>query len=733
MSVQYTQANRALAVKVDGLDLDALLLVGCKGEEEISQLFRYQLDLVAENPANIPFEKLLGQSVTIELELAGSRLPREKKRFFNGICQRVTQGERDENLTHFQMDIVPQVWLLTKITRSRVFQHLTAWDILQQVFDGTDALFNMQVDLPEREYCVQYRESDFAFASRLMAEEGIVYYFKHDDGKHTMVLRADPQYRDDMTPATVTYSNTRRDPYNVRRWEKVQELRAGMVSFRDHTFEKPEATLEVNRPVLKEIAVGMVTHKLNSINSELELYDYPGPYAKRFDEIDRNGSEDTTESAKIYPDGERTVRIAMERETTAAVAIHGESDCRHFVAGQTFTLQSDPYTREQQAQADGLYLLTGVEHRIEQPLPDTSNNNGKGFSYQNSFNCAPAALTYRPRWTEPKPVILGPQTAVVVGPPGQELYVDKYGRVKVQFFWDREGTTDLDSSCWVRVAQASAGTRFGAHFWPRIGHEVVVAFEEGDPDRPLIVGSVYNAANMPPYELAKNQTRSGIKTHSTPNATPQNFNEIRFEDKKGQEEIYVQAECNLNTVVKSCEGRAVGGSRDTTIYHGERLTVKDDGRVTQIEKGNEELIVYEGLRFTSIQKGDDRLYVAGARDTQIDTGERLLVKDGGRQTTIQTGDEVLNVQEGSRTTTIEKGHDFLEVKTGGVGVKVEGDYFVNSNKKITLVATEEIALIVGDSHIRLTPNCIYVNGGQVVGITAPNNVAVNSKLIDLNS
>jgi type VI secretion system secreted protein VgrG len=730
MSVQYTQANRALAVKVDGLDLDTLLLVGCKGEEAISQLFHYQLDLVAENPANIPFEKLLGRSVTVELEMPGSRLPRENKRFFNGICQRVTQGERDDNLTHFQMDIVPQVWMLTKITRSRVFQHLTAWEILDQVFDGITSEFNMQVDLPQREYCVQYRESDFAIASRLMAEEGIVYYFKHDDGQHTMVLRADPRYRDDMTPDTVTYSNTRRDPYNVRRWEKVQELRAGMVSLRDHTFEKPDTTFEVNQPVLKEVAVGMVMHKLNSINSDLELYDYPGPYAKRFDEIDRNGSEQPTEIGKIYPDGERTVRLAMEREITLAVAIHGESDCRNFVAGQTFTLQSDPYTREQQAQADGLYLLTDVEHDIKQPLPDTSGN-GKGFSYQNRFICAPAELTYRPHRPEPKPVIAGTQTAVVVGPPDQELYVDKYGRVKVQFFWDRDGSNSLDSSCWVRVAQASAGARFGAHFWPRINQEVVVAFEEGDPDRPLIVGSVYNAANMPPYELAKNQTRSGIKTHSTPNGSSQNFNELRFEDKKGQEEVYVQAERNLNTVVKSCEGRAVGGSRETTIYHGEILTVKDDGRTTTIEKGDENLAVNEGGRYTSVTQGRDELYVGGDRQTIVKKSDMLIVQEDDRQTRVDNGDDVLTVSEGDRAVTVEKGNDFLQVKTGFAGIQVEGDYFVNCNKVIRLTATQEIVLTVGQSQIRLTPTGIDVSA-QFLRITGTDNVKVQSQFIDLN-
>jgi type VI secretion system secreted protein VgrG len=717
---RFTQANRPLAVKVQGLDADALLLVGFRGEEAVSQLFRYRLDLVAENPARIPFEKLLGRSVTVELELPGSRRPRESKRFFNGICRRVTQGERDENFTRFHMDVVPQAWLLTKVTRSRVFQHLSVWEILDQVFEGLKTLVQKQGDLAPRDYCVQYRETDFAFASRLMAEEGISYYFKHDDGAHTLVLRNDPQIRDDLTPATVTYRNEGGDAYSVRRWEKVQELRAGKVTFRDHTFEQPQATLEVSRPILPEILAGAVTHKLNGVSAGLELYDYPGQYAKRFDGINRSGAEQPAEIGKIFPDKERTARIRMEQEATAAVAVNGESNCRQFVAGHTFTLQTDRGTTEEQAQADGVYLLTSVQHRFGQAPPSTSEK-GTVFTYENSFSCTPAGLPYRPLRSVPKPVIAGTQTAVVVGPSGEELYVDKYGRVKVQFFWDREAKKDLDSSCWVRVAQVWAGQRWGAHFWPRIGQEVVVAFEEGDPDQPLIVGSVYNAENPPPYDLPDHKTRSGVKSRSTLNGTPQNFNEIRFEDKKGHEEVYLQAERNLTTLVKSCESRYVGGSRTTTVHYGEKHTVDKKGRETVIKEGDEILVVEDGNRQTVIKDGDETHDVAdGRRTTTIAENDTLVVQKGEYMRVVDQGDDRLEVHKGIATRSVPNGLYYVFAKT------------------IQLNAAEQITFVVGGSIITITPDMISINApklllnGNQVKISGAKGVKINGEVIDLN-
>jgi type VI secretion system secreted protein VgrG len=587
MAQKFTQANRPLAVIVEGLKPDDLLLVDFTGEEAVSTLFRYRLHVLAENPAQVPFEKVLGKTVTVELELPNSKRPREQKRTFQGICQRVTQGETDDRFTHFWLDVVPAVWRLTKIARSRVFQHVAVPAILSELFKGVDPDGSSSVQdtlLPQekqpRDYCVQYRESDFNFAARLMAEEGFQYYFRQasyaDAGKdhpfHTILVKGDARsvvdwINEKEQNSEVPYNKAGGEPTDplglISSCQKVQELRAGKVTLHDHTFELPQSDLEAIRPTPSEVVVGKATHKLNGVNTGMELYDYPGQYAKRFDGIDRGGGEQPKEIGKVYDEAKRVAGLRMEQEATAAVLIHGESTCRQFTAGYLFRV-APAGKLEAQAQADGAYRLTSVRHEFGLPGGYTTGDN-KGFYYHNTFTCAPAALPYRPPRSVPKPVIAGTQTAVVVGPKQGEVYTDKYGRVKVQFFWDRAGKKDLDSSCWVRVAQVWAGQGWGAHFWPRVGQEVVVAFEEGDPDQPIIVGSVYNAENTLPYDWPKNQTRSGIKTRSTPQGKPTNGNEIRFEDKKGAEELYVQAEQQLNVLVKGDENRRVCGDRHVQV------------------------------------------------------------------------------------------------------------------------------------------------------------------------
>src|SRR5215204_4872627 len=258
------------------------------------------------------------------------------------------------------------------------------------------------------------------------------------------------------------------------------------------------------------------------------------------------------------------------RSIPVALTVHGAGDCRQFTAGHTFAL-----TRH--GNGDGRYVLTCVEHTAYQ-VDDYRSGSGGEANYSNTFCCIPVGLPYRPARTTAKPVIPGTQTAVVVGPKGQEIFTDKFGRVKVQFHWDRQGKNDADSSCWVRVAQVWAGKRWGAYFTPRIGQEVVVAFVEGDPDRPIVVGSVYNADMMPPYTLPDNMTQSGIKTRSTMNGGSENFNELRFEDKKGSEDIYFHAEKDFHRVVENDDDLKVG--------HDQTMEIKNN-RTEVVKEGNE--------------------------------------------------------------------------------------------------------------------------------------------------
>jgi type VI secretion system secreted protein VgrG len=471
---------------------------------------------------------------------------------------------------------------------------------------------------------VQYRETDYNFASRLMAEEGWYYFFKHGakaekTGFHQLFMTRG-NYSVSLPNVEYRKGKGGKEGETDRTWEKVQELRSGRVTLRDHTFEKPEADLQQTRQIQPEVPVGTVTHKLNGLNADLEFYDYPGQFAKRADGVDRGGGEQPKEISDIYPDAERTARIRMEQEATAAVSIRGESDCRDFTAGHSFSLTAEKGSPEEHAV--GSYLLTGVRHMFGLPRGYSSEDN-KGFYYRNSFTCVPdpSVLPYRPLRTVPKPIIAGTQTAVVVGPKDGEVYTDKYGRVKVQFFWDREGKKDLDSSCWIRVAQIWADQRWGAHFWPRVGQEVVVAFEEGDPDQPIIVGSVYNAANMPPYEMPKHQTRSGIKTRSTPKGKPENFNEIRFEDKNGEEELYVQAERAMNVLVKGDENRVVGGDSITRVGGDVGLLVQGKkGLAIKVRAGHARLAAEKVFQIVGTNvnfEADDTAYLTAEQDVTI--------------------------------------------------------------------------------------------------------------------
>jgi type VI secretion system secreted protein VgrG len=329
-----------------------------------------------------------------------------------------------------------------------------------------------------------------------------------------------------------------RTDMRVTHWEKTQDLRSGEYTLWDHCFELPGNHLEAKEKTIASVAVGKVTHKLNLANDQLEIYDYPGCYAQRFDGVDPNGGDRPADIQNIYDDRTRTVRLRMEQEEVCALLIEGKGDCGQFLPGHKFTL-------ERHFDADGSYLLTRVEHEATDSSYLSDDVESAPFSYENSFRCIPEALRFRPQRVTPRPKIDGMQTATVVGPKGEEIFVDKYGRVKVQFHWDREGKLDANSSCWLRVAQVWAGKGWGAFFWPRIGHEVVVIFEEGDPDQPLVIGSVYNFDNKPPFWLPLRKKLGGIKSCTVEGASSENFNGVIFFDEKGHEHLAIHSERNL--------------------------------------------------------------------------------------------------------------------------------------------------------------------------------------------
>jgi len=648
----YTQQNSPLEVMTP-LGKDKLLLVGFRGREAISQLFYFDLDLLAENQTEVAFERLLGEKITIRL-----RLPDGKDRYFNGICSRVSQGERDNTFTSYKMEVVPRVWLLTKKAQSRIFQQLSVDAILKKVLEGFDVSYEIQGKFHPRDYCVQYRETDFNFLSRLMEEEGIYYFFKHDTNSHKMVVANTPSSHSDMPHMNrIIFEEViggKRDEDRIYGWEKVQELRSGKYTLWDHCFELPHRHLEADATIKDSAAVGRVKHSLKvGGNDKLEIYDYPGEYAQRFDGVDRGGGDRSGDLKNIFEDNKRTVDIRMEQVTTPGLVIFGASNCRNFVSGHKFTLQKH-------FNADGEYLLVSLNHSAESS-EFRSEEGGGGFDYENSFTCIPFAVPFRPPRFARRPIVQGTQTAVVVGPAGEEIFTDKYGRVKVQFHWDRQGNNDAESSCWLRVAQIWAGKRWGASFWPRIGQEVVVAFEEGDPDRPIVIGSVYNAEQMPPYlgdgpdpKHPNDNKLSGIKSNTTKGG--EGFNELRFDDTKDKEQVFIHAERNMDVRVKASHMESVGGGRHLTVG------------------------------------GNFRQKVAKDKETIVDGEVKTKVK----------GKHNLSVDG-----------EYVHFNTGKVYVTFDSGYYLHTNSKVLMEAVQEICLSVGPSFIKMTPAGIWITGPMV--------------------
>jgi len=543
----YTQENRLIAIDTP-LGKDALLLTGCHGIEGISGLFSFELSLLSENH-NIKFEDIIGKNVTVSIILADG-----DKRFFNGIISSFSQGRGggeaggDPHFSHYTATMVPWLWLLTRTADSRIFQKLSVPDIVEKIFTEKEfldykLLLNDSYD--KRDYCVQYRETDFNFISRLLEEEGICYFFEHEEKKHTLILAdASDKFKPCPKQESARYQISaggwlEEDVITIL--DKMQEIRPAKYTINDFNFEIPGTDMMVDVSTKQMLGPG-----------EREIYDYPGLYTKK-------------------AQGERLTTIRMEEEETKITTITGSSDCRAFTSGYRFTLSD--YYREDMDNKD--YVLTHIEHEVRE-ISDyygaSIESMGSESPYINRVKCIPFDVPYRPSRDTAKPVVRGTQTAIVVGPAGEEIYPDEHGRVKVQFHWDREGTNDENSSCWIRVSQVWAGAGWGAMHIPRIGQEVIVDFLEGDPDRPIITGRVYHGTNTPPYSLPDEKTKSTIKSDSSLGGG--GSNEIRFEDKKGEEEVFLHGQKDWTIAIENDKNQTVG--HDETISVANNRT-KDVG------------------------------------------------------------------------------------------------------------------------------------------------------------
>ena len=541
-AVNWTQDGRLIAIETP-LGKDKLLLTSLTGEEAISGLFAYELEMLSGDQAIQP-ESLIGRSVKIVITLKDG-----KTRPIHGMVAQFRAGPLvGRGLRQYSAQVVPWLWYLGQSSDCRIFQNLNVPDIIEQVFKTfgfTDYQLSVaRGDYPKLEFCVQYRETALNFVSRLMEEVGIFYFFRHEKERHLLVI-ADPNMKFNTLPdPQLIYAPGNAQSGHVTQWENIYTFRPGRWSQRDFNFETPSNDLTTTEKTILKLR-----------NAEtFERFDYPGLY--------------TNKSL-----GGKVTRKLMEAEEAAYHAVLGASDYPCLDTGFKFTLASHPCEAESTA-----YVVRRVRH--EATCASYLNQGGEPSRYNNTFQAIPNDVPFRPLRVTKKPFVQGPQTAVVTGPGGAEIFTDKYGRIKVQFHWDRQGKKDDKSSCWVRVAQSWAGRSFGTWYLPRIGQEVVVTFLEGDPDRPLVVGSVYNAEQTVPFALPANKTQSGLRTHSSMGGSGSNCNEFRFEDLKGSEQVLLHAEKDLTTEVEHDASHWVGHDETTTVDHDRTEHVKHDETIT---------------------------------------------------------------------------------------------------------------------------------------------------------
>ncbi len=578
----YTQANRRIAVSTP-LGDDLLLLRAFSGTESMSRLFHFDLDLLSKNDA-ISMRDMVGKKADIRLfDKEGN------ERYWNGYISRFSQGAQDKRFTYYHAEVVPWLWFLTRTADCRIFQNQTVPKIIETIFKDLhfmDFEFRLYGEFAPRDYCVQYRETDFNFVSRLMEEEGIGYYFTQSKGKHTLVLANDPASHDPCPGQKTAQYDFRggNSPFDdvITEWRYEEEFRPGGWTHTDYNFLTPSTNLAVS---------------VKGANA-YEIYDYPGEYSGR-------------------SDGDRLARIRLQEQGARGAVHQGVGGCRWFSAGSQFALE-DHY----RADLNQTYLLLSVRHSATQGSDyeaGGSSASDEEFTYRNTFECMPFAVPYRPERITARPVVHGCQTAVVVGKSGEEIYTDEHGQVKVQFHWDREGKKNENSSCWVRVSHPWAGQGWGALAIPRIGQEVVVDFLEGDPDQPIIIGRVYNAEQTPPFGLPGGAMISGYKSNSTKGGG--GYNEISLNDTKGTELINVHAQYDQQKKVEHDERVDVGNDRTEHVGHDETIVVDHDR--TEEVKHDETIVI--GDDKTELVKRDRKLTVNRDKYEMVDRNKDVHV------------------------------------------------------------------------------------------------------------
>ena len=610
-----------------------LLFHAMHGREELSRVSEYQVDLLSLK-SDINSGQILGKNVTIKLVLQDDSV-----RHFNGYVTRFSQGGMHGKYRRYYATVRPWAWFMSRTADCRIFQEMTVPDILEKVFaDHPTSLVKKDLTGSYRTwtYCVQYRETDFNFVSRLMEHEGIYYYFQHEEGKHTLVITDSTAKHQPVegyeTLRFLEEHLARPDDEHVGTWDTTREIQPGVFVHDDYDLERPSVELRTRKALPRTYSP-----------SDYEVYDYPGHYVQT-------------------GDGSQYAAIRIDEYGSQFELAQAQSNARGVATGALFTLDRCP--REDQNRE---YLITGATYDLEFSEYEAMPQRG-GSSYRCVFFAMPSSQQYRPKRTTPKPFMQGPQTAVVVGPAGDEIYTDKYGRVKVQFHWDRYGENNENSSCWIRVSQPWAGKNWGSVSIPRIGQEVIIDFLEGDPDQPIVTGRVYNAEAMPPYALPGAGVISGLKSNTHKGS---GYNEMSMDDTAGKEKITIHGQYDMNT----------------TVEHDQTNTVNNE--FTEKIKSNAKIEITEGTYDHDVKAGTAKYHVQGALTEKYDTTQKTTVAQ-----------------------------DIIISSTSGP-IAISSDA-----QKITMKAATEIKLEVGastllmkaDGSIKLTGVSIGIDGSAKVAI-----------------
>ena len=653
-----------------------LVVQSMTGEEEMGRLFSYQLQLLSMNP-ELHFEKVVGQQVTVTLSLA------DGERHFNGFITEFTFLGQTAVYTRYHAVVRPWLWFLTRTSDCRIFQNQKVPDIIKAVFkDNGMSEIEDTLGAPYRkwEYCVQYRESDFNFVSRLMEQEGIYYYFKHAMGNHTLVLADNmdkhkpfPQYEKiPFVPSSGEMNIERND--HLDRWAATQSIIPIKYAMRDYNFKKPKVLVKG-----LQISEFKSEKKHAYALRDPEIFDYPGEYV----ELD---------------EGKEYVKLRMQELACQHERVETSGPCRGLAPGHKFKLEDFP-RKEQNKE----YVVVSVSHQIN----DTGYVSG-GVA-QDLYTCNAVVLDkkipFRSARSTPKPIVQGPQTAKVVGPKKEEIHTDEWGRVKVQFHWDRYGEENENSSCWIRVSQAWAGDGWGGVHIPRINQEVIVSFMEGDPDRPIITGRVYNADRMVHKDLPlpTNKTQSYVRSRSTKGGGPDNFNEIRMEDKKGSEKLYFQAEKDEEILVKNNKTENVNNDETVTIGHNRTETVKLNETLTVMNNRTRKVANTESVtvsKFRTHNVGiNENINVGVAQEIVV--GGLQAIEVGASQNVDVGVSQTINV---GKKRSLEVGDDYnIKVSKNRIATIDEKDT-INIGKDWVIEAGDSVTIKCGKSRIVMKKN-----------------------------